>query len=158
MARSGLLGKARFEWAEYVTRSMEKQLEGMLEITTSSWLALLALTAATAPIALSPSHAALAWASSGWVILLAAHGVLGLSGQVLRNLVAHGHVLRKKAKFLAERAGAGGSPTLPGGSRVRPTAAGGEVGAAAERGRGRGGRGAGAGGATAADGRGCRRG
>lgn len=34
MARSGLLGKARFEWAAYVTRSMEHQLKEMLELTT----------------------------------------------------------------------------------------------------------------------------
>ena len=109
MARSGLLGKARFEWAAYVIRSMEHHLEEMLEVQMSTWLALLALVALSVPIDLTPLHAVYAFAASGWAVLLLSFIVLQLSDGVLTRLVAHGHVLRIKAKHLAKTVTEGNS-------------------------------------------------
>jgi len=89
------------EWAAYVTRSMEKHLEEMLEVTVPTWLALLAIVGLTIPLDLSPVHAIYAFAISGWVVLFLTLTILYASDDVLSQLVAHTHVLRRKAKFLA---------------------------------------------------------
>ena len=41
MARNELLGKKKFQWAQYLSKSMEKHIEEMIEINWLAWVLLI---------------------------------------------------------------------------------------------------------------------
>ena len=59
--------------------------------------------ALTLPIDLSHVHAVYAFTSAGWLVLFLSMLVLYASHSVLVRLVAHGHILRRKAQLLASK-------------------------------------------------------
>ena len=94
MARAGLLGKKNFDWAKYLTRSMERQVDEMIEVTAVTWLVLFLLVAASLPLELQTHHALVAFAALAWLLLLLEAGLLLYSFSLLNDIIRQGHTLR----------------------------------------------------------------
>ena len=98
MAQTHLLGKQNFSWQTYVTRSMYRQIEEMIEVQSSTWFATFAVVGATLPIEVPQLPALLFFAGGGWLLLLLGVGVLFETNFMVSSLVKQGHRRRLRAK------------------------------------------------------------
>ena len=98
MAGAGLLGKAKFEFASYVTRSMEKHVHEIIEITLQSWIVIACVVGATIPIDFSPTHSLYAWVGCGWLLFFLELLLLWRSNAICARLIFGGHRLRLFAR------------------------------------------------------------
>ena len=94
MVSAGLLGKAKFEFAAYVTRSMEKHVHEIIEITPQSWILFGGVVAVSIPFDFTPRHSIYAWVCVGWLLLLLEMVLLWRSQAILGRLICEGHRLR----------------------------------------------------------------
>ena len=94
MARAGLLGKKNFDWAKYLTRSMERQVDEMIEVTAVTWLILFLMVATSLPLEMQTHHALVGFAALAWGLLLLEVGLLLYSFSLLSDIIRQGHALR----------------------------------------------------------------
>ena len=98
MAQTHLLGKPNFSWQTYVTRSMYRQIEDMIEVQSVTWFATFAVVGVTLPIEVPQLPALLFFAGGGWLLLLLGVGVLFETNFMVSSLVQQGHRRRLRAK------------------------------------------------------------
>ena len=101
----GLLTTKKFDWQEYLTKSMEKHIERKIDISTTAWFLLFAVVSASMLVNLGEKLGFRLMACTGWLLLLFECIVLARSGTVLDQLVEAGHAIR------SQEADGGGSLT-----------------------------------------------
>ena len=99
MARNELLGSQKFEWASYLSKTMDERIESQLDINWKSWVITGGLIAAFIPLQLEERHALYFFLALGWVLLLAAWLLRRWSEEVIDWLVIKGHQHRRAAEY-----------------------------------------------------------
>ena len=99
MARHELLAQRKFQWSRYLSRSMEIEIENLIEINWRTWIVLILVLATTLPIHLNSRFSLCAFVVGGWVLLLVEVAVLVVANDAIDHLNMNGHLQRRSAEY-----------------------------------------------------------
>jgi hypothetical protein len=96
--RHELLASSKFKWSVYLSRSMQHEIEELIEINWKTWMLLILVLSLTLPIKLPSREALVGFCIGGWALLVGEIGVLHIAEAAIDHLNRSGHLQRKSAE------------------------------------------------------------